>query len=199
VIHDIDALTVRNVEHDIETIFPERWSPRAMDGNALEQATLDRLFEAARWAPSAFNAQPWRFVYAVNGSAAWPAFLDLLVAGNQSWCARAGVLILVFSRTVSEQNDKPLGTHAFDTGAAWQNLALQGARMGLVVHGMAGFDWSRAAAVAKAPGHYAVQAMIAVGQPGAIEELSESQRDREQPSLRKRVAQISFEGEFREA
>jgi len=199
VIHDIDVSTVRTVEHDIESIFPERWSPRAMDGNALDRATLDRLFEAARWAPSAYNAQPWRFVYATNGSAPWSGFLDLLVEGNQSWCARAGALIMVFSHTVSEQNGKPLGTHVFDTGAAWQNLALQGVRMGLVVHGMAGFDWSRAGAVAKAPEHYAVQAMIAVGRPGALEDLSESQREREQPSPRKRVAEISFEGEFREA
>ena len=195
-IHNIDTLSVRAVEHDIESIFPERWSPRAMDGAALDAATLNRLFEAARWAPSAFNAQPWRFVYATNGSAAWPAFLDLLVEGNQSWCARAGALIIVFSRTISEQNGKPLGTHVFDTGAAWQNLALQGARLGLVVHGMAGFDWSRAGAVANAPEHYAVQAMIAVGRPGSLDALSDSQREREQPSPRKRVDEISFEGAF---
>jgi len=196
VIHGIDVTSVRTVEHDIEAIFPERWSPRAMDGSALDKATLDRLFEAARWAPSAFNAQPWRFVYATNASATWADFLGLLVEGNQSWCARAGALILVFSRTLSEQNGKPLGTHVFDTGAAWQNLALQGARMGLVVHGMAGFDWSRAGAVAKAPEHYAIQAMIAVGRPGGLDELSDSQREREQPSPRKRVSEISFEGEF---
>lgn len=195
-IHNIDALSVRKVEHDIESIFPTRWSPRAMDGTALAPGTLERLFEAARWAPSAFNSQPWRFVYATQGSAAWPAFFDLLVEGNQSWCARAGALVIVFARTVAEQTGKPLGTHVFDTGAAWQNLALQGASMGLVVHGMAGFDWSRAGAVAKAPDEYAVQAMIAVGNPGALDELSDSQREREQPSPRKPVAQISFAGTF---
>lgn len=194
--NSIDPLSVRSVEHEVETIFPARWSARAMNGEALDEATLGRLFEAARWAPSAFNLQPWRFVYATHGSAAWPAFLDLLVEGNRSWCERAGALIIVFSRTLSERDGKPAGTHVFDTGAAWQNLALQGVRMGLVVHGMAGFDWSRAGEVAKAPAHYAVQAMIAVGHPGSLDDLSESQREREVPSLRKRVSEISFAGAF---
>ena len=103
---------------------------------------------------------------------------------------------MVFSRHVFEHNGKPMGTHAFDTGAAWQNLALQGARMGLVVHGMAGFDWSRASRVVNTPEEFSVQAMIAIGKPGLVEELSESQRQKEQPSPRKSVAEISFEGSF---
>ena len=166
-----------------------------MNGEPLDTATLNRLFEAARWAPSAFNAQPWRFVYAINGSPAFPGFLDLLVEGNQSWCGRAGALIILFARTHREDG-KPMGTSTLDSGAAWQNLALQGAKMGLVVHGMAGFDWSRAGAVVNAPEYFAVQAMIAVGHPGSLDDLSESQREREQPSPRKSVAEISFEGSF---
>jgi nitroreductase len=195
-INNIDVREFRDVDHDIESIFPERWSPRAMSGEALDPACLMQLFEAARWAPSAFNAQPWRFIYALQGTPHWDVQFDLLVDGNKSWCTRAGALIMVFSRRLLESNGKPMGTHAFDTGAAWQNLALQGARMGLVVHGMAGFDWGRASAAVNAPPEFSVQAMIAVGKPGAMDELSDSQREREQPSPRKTVAELSFEGSF---
>ncbi len=195
-INNIDVRDFRDVDHEIDPIFPERWSPRAMSGEALDVATLNQLFEAARWAPSAFNAQPWRFVYALPGTPHWDGIFNLLVDGNKSWCERAGALVVVFSRHVFEHNGKPIGTHAFDTGAAWQNLALQGARMGLVVHGMAGFDWSRASRVVNAPEEFSVQAMIAIGKPGLVEELSESQRQKEQPSPRKSVAEISFEGSF---
>lgn len=192
--HGIDAIARRQPEHDVEDLFVERWSPRAMSGAVLEQATLERLFEAARWAPSAFNAQPWRFVYAHREGAHWAGFMDLLVPGNQSWCVRAAVLMVLLSRHIGEHNGKPAPTHALDCGAAWQNLALQGTRLGLVVHGMAGFDRERAHALVGAPEVYTVQAMIAIGWPGDLALLDEGQREREQPSGRKPVASIACEG-----
>lgn len=195
-INNIDTTKHREVQHDVDSIFAERWSPRSMNGEALNKATLDRLFEAARWAPSAFNAQPWRFVYATADSEHWCRFLNLLVEANQSWAQRAGALILVLSRHEFEQNGQPMKTHSLDTGAAWQNLALQGARMGLAVHGMQGFDYSGAAALVNAPAEFTVEMMIGVGKPGSISELSESQQQKEQPSSRKSVAEISFEGCF---
>jgi nitroreductase len=195
-INNIDVTGHRDVQHQVDSIFAERWSPRAMDGEALDQATLDRLFEAARWAPSAFNAQPWRFVYASAGSAHWDGFFKLLVDANQSWCKRAGALVVVLSRHEFEHNSSPMKTHSFDTGAAWQNFALQGARMGLVVHGMQGFDYDAAHALVQAPAEYTVQMMIAAGNAGPVTELSESQQQKEQPSPRKTVAEISFEGRF---
>ncbi|MEM7405826.1 MAG: nitroreductase family protein [Pseudomonadota bacterium] len=195
-INNIDTSEFRSTEYDVDGIFPERWSPRAMNGESLNEATLNHLFEAARWAPSAFNAQPWRFVYATRDSQHWDSFFGLLVEANQSWCARAGALIVLLSRHLFEHNDSPMKTHALDSGAAWQNLALQGARMGLVVHGMQGFDYDAARTAVNAPEEFTVQMMMAVGHPGPVSALSESQQGREQPSPRKAVAEISFAGSF---
>ncbi len=154
------------------------------------------LFEAARWAPSSFNEQPWRFVYAERGSRAWPGFLELLTEGNRSWAQRAGALIVVLSRTTFSRSGRPAPTHSFDTGAAWQNLALQGTRLRLVIHGMAGFDHDRARTVVGAPQAFAVEAMIAVGRPGPAEVLPERLRAMERPSGRKPVAGFAFPGAF---
>ena len=154
------------------------------------------LFEAARWAPSSFNEQPWRFVYAERGSAAWPAFFDLLMEGNRSWAQHAGALVVVLSRTTFSRNGRPARTHSFDAGAAWQNLALQGTRLGLVIHGMAGFDYDRARAVVGAPEEFAVEAMIAVGRPGPTAILPERLRTMERPSGRRPVVALAFPGAF---
>jgi len=154
------------------------------------------LFEAARWAPSSFNEQPWRFVYAERDGTHWPRFLDLLSEGNRRWAAAAAVLIVVLSRTTFERNGHPSRTHSYDTGAAWQNLALQGSQMGLVVHGMAGFDYEKAREILAVPGEFSVQAMIAVGKPAPAEVLPESLREREVPSGRKPVAELVFSGVF---
>ena len=155
-----------------------------------------RLFEAARWAPSSFNEQPWRFVYAERDGAHWARFLDLLSEGNRRWAGAAALLVVVVSRTRFERNGNPSRTHSYDTGAAWQNLALQGCRMGLVVHGMAGFDYDRARDVLEVPEAFAVEAMIAVGRPAPAEALPEGLREREVPSGRKPVAEIAFPGVF---
>ncbi|NKC11178.1 MAG: nitroreductase [Gammaproteobacteria bacterium] len=195
-LHGIDVSGYRQAEHDIEPLFVERWSPRGMSGEPLAEGQLEQLLEAARWAPSSYNAQPWRFIYAKRSSEHWDRFFDLLVQANQSWCQRADVLIVVLSRHIAERNGQPFPSHAFDTGAAWQNLALQGAKMGLVTHGMIGFDRARARSVVNAPDEYTVQAMIAVGQPGGLSELTESQREREVPSGRNPIDIIALEGSF---
>ena len=115
-----------------------------MSGEPIAEADLFVLFEAARWAPSAGNTHPWRILYARRDTEQWPLFFDLLVERNKVWCVRAAALLLFISRTTNEQTGKPLVTHTYDTGAAWENLALQGTMRGLVVHGMAGFDYARA-------------------------------------------------------
>ena len=156
-----------------------------------------RLFETARWAPSCFNEQPWRFLYATRDDAHWPRFFDLLVEGNQRWVINAAVLAVVLSRTTFERNDNPSPTHSFDAGAAWQNIALQGCRMGLVVHAMAGFDYQAARQSLAVPEAFAVEAMIAIGRPASTETLDASLRDKEMPSVRKPVAEIAYRGPFR--
>lgn len=195
----VDVDRYRQPDHPVERMLYHRWSPRAMSGKPLTKADLMRLFEAARWAPSSFNEQPWRFVYAGREDEHWPRFLDLLSEGNRRWAAAASVLVVVLSRTTFERNDNPSRTHSFDTGAAWQNLALQGSRMGLVVHGMAGFDHVRARGTLEVPEEFAVEAMIAVGRPAPAASLPESLREREVPSGRKPVAELAFSGVFRTA
>lgn len=190
------ALDHRQADHDIESIFVERWSPRAMTGEAITPAELNRLFEAARWAPSSYNEQPWRFLYARRDTPHWQKFFDLLLPANQAWASTAGALMLLVSNQNFSRNQKPNRVHVFDAGSAWENLALQGSRMGLVVHGMAGFDVDKAKADLNVPGDFSVIAMIAVGRPGDPSKLHESLQGAEKPTGRKKVAEIAIEGGF---
>lgn len=187
----------RQADHPVETLFVDRWSPRAMSGEAIDEGQLLSLFEAARWAPSANNNQPWRFLYAHRDTAHWPTFLGLLVDANRLWADKAAALIVIVSKTTFDHNGKPSRTHSFDAGAAWQNLALQASQGGLVAHGMQGFDYERAQSELGIPTEFAVEAMVAVGRPGAIEDLPEKLRERESPSPRRPLQQTACEGAFR--
>jgi nitroreductase len=191
-----DPMKYRRADRPIEDIFLKRWSPRAMSGEPIADEELMTLFEAARWAPSTYNEQEWRFLYARRDTPNWEKFFDLLMAANQVWCRRAALLVVVLSHKVFERNGKPNPVHTFDTGTAFENLALQGAAMGLVVHGMAGFDRDKARTSLDVPDDYAVEAMIALGRPGDPAELPEELRDREMPSGRKPVAEFVREGAF---
>src|SRR5437867_4906607 len=113
---------VRKADHPIEPIFLRRWSPRAMTGESISDAELLTLFEAARWAPSTYNEQEWRFLYARRETAHWQTFFDLLMKANQAWCQRAAVLAVVLARKTFTHNGKPNPVHLFDTGSAWENL-----------------------------------------------------------------------------
>lgn len=186
----------RKPEYPVEPLFVHRWSPRAMSGEPITVAELMRLFEAARWAPSSYNAQPWRFLWARRDTPHWPTLFGLLGEANRVWAQRAAALVVVVSRKLFEHNGQPARTYAFDAGAAWENLALQGSAMGLVVHGMQGFDYERARTELRVPAEFDVQAAIAVGRPGRVEDLPEPLRDREKPSPRKPVADIALEGGF---
>ena len=186
----------RNATFPIAPVFLDRWSSRAMSGEALSGAELMTLFEAARWAPSSGNFQPWRFLYARRDTDFWPAFLDLLNPGNRTWAERAAALVLVISRTHFEGDGRPFVTHAYDAGAAWQNLALQASLSNLVAHGIGGFDYQRARRVLRVPAAYAVEAMIVIGKQGDAAGLSESLQKREIPNDRRPLAQSVCEGPF---
>jgi nitroreductase len=187
----------RKPEQDINEVFTNRWSPRAMSGQEIDEKTLLTLFEAARWAPSANNNQPWRFIYARRNTKHWDTFFNLLAEGNQVWAKNAAVLIVVISKTTFE-NGKPSITHSFDTGAAWVSLALQGSQSGLVVHGMQGFDYDKAKEVLLISDEYQVEAMIAVGKKGKKEDLPDFLQEREFPSSRKTTSELAMEGSFEE-
>jgi nitroreductase len=191
-----DPLKHRTADHPIESIFLRRWSPRAMSGEALTEVELLTLFEAARWAPSTFNEQEWRFLYARREGEHWQTFFNLLVEANQTWCDRAAVLVVVLSHKVFSRNGKPNPVHTFDAGAAFENLSLQAAAMNLVAHGMAGFHRSRARTELNVDDDYELEAMIAIGRPGNPDELPAELKEREVPSGRKRVSEIACEGPF---
>jgi nitroreductase len=187
----------RKADYPVDPLFVDRWSPRAMSGESLSQDELFALFEAARWAPSAGNTHPWRILYAHRDTAQWPLFFDLLVDRNKAWCHNAAVLLLFISRTTHEQTGRPLKTHSYDTGAAWENLALQGTLKGLVVHGMAGFDYARAKTELNIPDDFHVEAMAAVGKPGPLTVLPEDFQARESPNTRRPISEVVFEGVYR--
>ena len=188
---------VRTSEYPIDPLFLDRWSPRAMSGERLTDEELMTLFEAAHWAPSSGNSQPWRFLYAHRETEHWPLFFDLLNEGNKTWCHRAAALIVFISRTTHEQSGRVLVTHSYDTGSAWMSLALQGRMNGLVVHGMAGFDYARAKTTLQVPDEFTVEAMAAVGRPGRTDDLPPQHLSREFPSQRKPVADLVFAGPYR--
>jgi nitroreductase len=179
----------RTSEAPIDSMFIERWSPRAFSTRPLSDQIVRSLFEAARWAPSCFNAQPWLFAYAVSESGR-AKIAGVLVPQNQIWAAKAPLLIIVFARRNFAHNGKPNAWHSFDAGAAWMSLALQAHKLGLVAHAMAGFDPEKAySALAVDKEQYAAIAAVAVGYHGDPAELPAPLREREVPSGRSAISE----------
>ena len=191
----INGSSVRRAAHPIERIFVDRWSARAMSGEPLTAAELLPLFEAARWAPSAHNFQPWRMLYALRGTPHWPRFLDLLNPSNQVWAQRGGALVLFIARR-NYDNGKPCPTHSYDAGAAWLGFALQAFASGFAVHGLQGFDYQRARLELAVPEAFSVEAMAVVGRPGDTTQLSEELQRRESPNDRRPLVQTVCEGPY---
>ena len=187
---------IRKVENNINPLFVNRWSPRALSGEEISHDDLMGLFEAARWAPSSYNNQPWRFIYAMRNTDHWQRLFSLLVDGNKIWAKNAAVIVAVVSRKNFEFNEKPAITHQFDAGAAWENLALEATTRGLVAHGMQGFDYNEARKALEVPDSFDVMAMIAIGKLGQKENLSSDLQEREYPSDRKSLKEIVMEGKF---
>lgn len=188
----------RKPDADVDPRFLDRWSPRALRPDPLTPAQLASLLEAMRWAPSCFNEQPWRVVYAESSAAEDHARLcGLLVPANQSWAGRAPLLLVLFARRNFTHNDRPNRTAAFDVGAAWMSLALEARALGLYAHAMAGFDTARAyTELGVDPEQYEATAAVAIGAIGDPAELPENYRAREVPSGRNPVAQFAFPGRF---
>ena len=182
----------RKADYPISDIFINRWSPRAFSGGKVSKKELMSLFEAARWAPSSFNGQPWRFVYALKGTKAWDKFFDVFkgFGFNQNWIKNTGALVCTISRRRFPYNDKPEKTHTFDTGAAWMNIALQASLMGLAAHGMEGFDYAKARKAIGLPKDYDVEMMFAVGKAGDPSKFKEKEISGEKPNVRKKCRNL---------
>jgi nitroreductase len=194
-------MTSRHAEHPVDPLFLERWSPRAFDGAPIPEADLMTMFEAARWAPSAFNSQPARFLYARREGPDWERFLGLLIPWNQSWAHSASVLVFILSDTLpltDKATGEPAGSHShsFDAGAAWACLALQATRLGYHAHGMTGVDFDRARAELGVPDRYRIEAAAVFGRIGDPAILPDKLRARETPSDRKPLAELVFAGNF---
>lgn len=188
----------RTADHPIHAQFTERFSPRGFTAKTLTEAELLPLFEAARWAPSSSNHQPWRFAYGLRGDAAFAKIAEALVPFNRSWAEKAAALIVVASRTTVEKDGKavPNAAHSFDAGTAWGYLALQAHHAGLVAHAMGGFEADVLARNLNLPEGYALHCVVAVGEHGDIEKLPEALQAREVPNDRVALAQIAAHGGF---
>jgi nitroreductase len=189
--------TKRTSEYPINPLILSRWSPRSMTGEELGDDDIMSLFEAARWAPSSFNNQPWRFIYAKRNTEHWDRLFNLLVDVNKTWAKNAALLAVVISRKNFEFNEKPARTHQFDTGSAWENLALEASSRGIVAHGMQGFDYEKAKTELGIPADFEVMAMIAIGKRGPKENLPTELQDKEKPNDRKALKDIIMEGTYR--
>jgi len=177
----------------LNPLFVERWSPRAFEPHALEPGQLERIIDAARWAPSCFNEQPWRLY--TSTAATFDAYLSLLVEANQAWARNASVIGFMVGRKRFRRNDKPNDYAEFDAGAAWMSLALQARFEGLYTHGMAGIDKAGVAAHLGLDAEADVVIMgFALGKLGDPSSLEEGLRDREAPSPRLSLADIWLDG-----
>jgi len=186
----------RKADYPIQPWLLNRWSPRSMTGEEMTDAELFALFEAARWAPSSYNNQPWRLIYAKRNTPEWSVLFDLMVPFNQSWTKNAAALLVFVSKNNFDHNGKPCCTHSFDTGAAWMSLALEGSSRGYVVHGMQGFDYEKARKNLNIPEDHTVEAMAAIGKRAPKENLPEDLRKKEEPSLRRPMEEIVFQGKL---
>jgi nitroreductase len=141
-------MTGRTAHPKVEKLIVERWSPRAFDGGEIPQEDLDVIFEAAGWAPSAYNVQPWTFLYARRGDAHWDIFMAQLVEFNQGWAKDASALVFVVSDKYmrSDKGNADNHSHSFDAGSAWMLAALQAQALGDHTHGMTGIKFGEAEA-----------------------------------------------------
>jgi nitroreductase len=180
----------------VSELFLNRWSSRAFSDEPITNDQLMTLFEAARWTPSAYNEQPWRFIYTRKGSALWEKLLDVMVPFNQDWARNATVFAVLISKNFFSASGKHSNSHSFDAGAACMSLALQGSISGLAVHAIAGFDYEKANEVLNLPPEFKIELIIALGKPGDKKMLPAELQAREVFTDRKPLSEIVFEDAY---
>ena len=183
--------------HPIEAALAARWSPRSYEDRAVPDGMLAQLLEAARWAASCFNDQPWNFLVARRDkdAAGYAQLLSCLSANNQAWAGRAPVLMLGIARTHFAHNGTPNRHAGYDLGQATANLAAQAAALGLQAHQMAGFDAAAARAAFAIPEGFDPLTAMTLGYPGPAAALPEALAARETaPRARKAVAEFTHLG-----
>ncbi|MFT7228920.1 MAG: nitroreductase [Methylophilaceae bacterium] len=182
----------------VHDIIANRWSPRAYDASKpVSQAQIMSMLEAARWAPSCFGDEPWRFIVwdKNKDAAAWGKAFDCIVPGNQGWAKDAPVFVLICADTLFGQNQKPNRWGAYDTGAAAVSLSLQATSMGLVTHQMGGFDGEKTRAAFNIPEQFEMMSMMAVGYIADVDALPGEEKERILAGRkRKPLGELFYEG-----
>lgn len=191
--HYVPDFSDRNPEPITDTLFSERWSPRAFKKTSIPEVALEAIFDAARWSPSCFNEQPWQFITATVNSQNnhFEQFLNLLVDANQVWAKNASLLGFIVARRNFARNDKANVTANFDCGAAWMALTLQAKLFGLFTHGMAGIKYEEVYATLNIdPATHEVICGFVLGVLDSPDGLPADLRDKEKPSPRKALKDI---------
>jgi len=185
-------------DHPVHELIRERWSPRAFSDKPVSAEVLRSLFEAARWAPSSSNEQPWAFIVAIKDDHATHAkLLSTLVEFNQTWAKKAPVLAIAISELAFARNGNPNRNAFYDTGAAVAHLTAEATARGLFIHQMAGFDPHKAIELFNIPAGWEPIAAFVIGYPGDPESLPDSLRERETaPRSRKPLAEFVMSGNW---
>lgn len=147
-------------------VITDRWSPRAFDKQAVDYDKIHLLFEAAKWAPSSRNAQPWRFIFATREMPDYKVFLSLMTEANQAWAATAPLLVMPLAQVISTYKNRPNRLAFYETGMAVGNLLAQATGMGLLVHQLSGYDVERAKEILVIPTRYEPMSIMAIGYKG---------------------------------
>jgi nitroreductase len=189
------------VDHPVHDLIRKRWSPRAFSNQSVPERVLSSLFEAARWAPSCFNEQPWDFIIAnKDDSDAFSKMLGCLTERNQAWAKEAGVLIIAVAKIDFDHNGAPNRHAHYDTGQAVAGLTVQATALGIQLHQMAGFSPDQARKIYAIPQGHEPLTAIALGYPGDPEALPDQLRKMELADRkRKSVSQFVFSGRWKEA
>lgn len=181
----------RTFNHDIMPEIKERWSPRAIDSAKIPRDDIMALIEAARYAPSCFNEQPWRFLIA-DDDETLEKMRRTLTPKNQRWANKAPVLILIAAKKTFSLNGEKNFWHMFDAGTSWGFLSLEAQRRGLVTHAMGGFDMDLSRELFAIPEDFEIITVVAVGKYGRREDLGEEFSDREHPDVRKDISELLY-------
>lgn len=186
-----------HTDHPINDYTKERWSPRAFSDEPVKPEDLASLLEAARWAPSAMNEQPWRFFVGIRKDATWLKINESLMEGNRVWAKNAPVLMLVVADSLYSRNKKKNASYAYDAGQAVAHLTIEATRLGLFVHQMGGFDKAQVQESFQIPEQYHPMVTMALGYYGTPDQLSESLKERElAPRVRHPHSSLIFADTF---
>jgi nitroreductase len=178
-----EVQNLRKEEHPVSPVFLNRWSPRSYSDKAVSDEALYSILEAARWAPSAFNDQPWRFIIAKTEKQL-KIFHEFLHPFNRAWAESAPILLLIASSKTTDTGDLN-SAHAFDTGTSWGYLAIQATILGLSTHAIGGFDKEKARRLLGISDEYELHVVVTVGYRGEKDTLVQSLQEREHPSIRR--------------